>query len=80
MAATELRETKTNQSAPLIFFTWNRRSAEVLANLIGSSEAIQINTTIAFMEEEINCDTRLKRISEIRMKRRRAEDCGVRPG
>lgn len=64
MAATEQRETKTNQSARLIFFTWKRGSAEILANLVGSSEAIQSNSTMAFMEEQINCDMRLKRISE----------------
>lgn len=50
MAATEQRETKTNQSARLIFFTWNRDSAEELANLVGSSEAMQSNSAVAFME------------------------------
>lgn len=64
MAAAEQRETKTNQSAPLIFFTWNggiEGSTKALARLVGSSEAIQSNSTMAFMERQINCDTCARR-------------------
>lgn len=42
-------ETKTNQSALLIFFTWNGGiGAGLLANLAGSSDAIQSNSAMAF--------------------------------
>lgn len=83
MAATEQRETKANQSAHLIFFTWNSGSAEVLANLVGSSEAIQSNSTIVFMEEQINYTHKEDKQKEHRSewkRKRRAEDLGTRPG
>lgn len=49
VAAAEQWETKTNQSALLIFFAWKTGTdSAVLARLVGSSEAIQ--STMAVME------------------------------